>query len=146
MTHEDVIRELGLEPHPEGGFYRETFRDLATLPDGRNASTAIYFLLPAGIRSRWHRVDASEIWLWHAGGPLSLSIAETDASPVRTLAIGPDLRAGQRPQMVIPKHAWQQAEPAENTWSLVSCVVAPGFTFEGFEMAPPAFKPGGSGG
>jgi uncharacterized protein len=141
VTAEEVIRNLRLEPHPEGGFYRETFRDQALLPSGRNACTAIYFLLPAGERSRWHRVDASEIWLWHAGGPLELSVAANGTPPTMVL-LGPDLAGGQVPQAVVPKDAWQQAAPAAGTWSLVSCVVAPGFTFEGFELALKDFDPG----
>lgn len=136
-----IIRLLGMQPHPEGGHYVETFRD-APGPDGRPRSTAIYFLLQAGEVSHWHRVDAVEAWLWHAGGPLALSISE-DGVTARALRLGPDLRAGQRPQGVVPAHAWQAAETL-GAWTLVSCTVAPGFRFEGFELAPPDWFPGKS--
>lgn len=137
----EIIRLLGMQPHPEGGHYVETFRD-APGPDGRPRSTAIYFLLQAGEVSHWHRVDAVEAWLWHAGGPLALSISE-DGVTARALRLGPDLRAGQRPQGVVPAHAWQAAETL-GAWTLVSCTVAPGFQFEGFELAPPDWFPGKS--
>lgn len=137
----EIIRLLGMQPHPEGGHYVETFRD-APGPDGRPRSTAIYFLLQAGEVSHWHRVDAVEAWLWHAGGPLALSISE-DGVTARALRLGPDLRAGQRPQGVVPAHAWQAAETL-GAWTLVSCTVAPGFRFEGFELAPPDWFPGKS--
>lgn len=137
----EIIRLLGMQPHPEGGHYVETFRD-APGPDGRPRSTAIYFLLQAGEVSHWHRVDAVEAWLWHGGGPLALSISE-DGVTARALRLGPDLRAGQRPQGVVPAHAWQAAETL-GAWTLVSCTVAPGFRFEGFELAPPDWFPGKS--
>jgi hypothetical protein len=134
----DVIRLLDLAPHPEGGHFRETFRDAATFPNGRAASTAIYFLLAKGERSRWHRVDAAEVWHWHAGAPLTLSIAtETDATTVR---LGADLAAGERPQAIVPARAWQQAESC-GAWTLCGCTVAPGFEFVGFELAPGDFSP-----
>ncbi|MGE0829605.1 MAG: cupin domain-containing protein [Hyphomonadaceae bacterium] len=121
-------------PHPEGGHFVETFRDAAG-PDGRARATAIYFLLQRGERSHWHRVDAAEIWLWHAGAPLSLKIERAEK------ILGPDLAAGQAPQAIVPTRAWQAAESLGD-WTLVSCVVAPGFEFSGFELAPSDFTPG----
>lgn len=138
LTAESVIALLALQPHPEGGFFRETFRE--TAPDGgRGASTAIYFLLRAGERSHWHKVDASEVWHWHAGAPLRLRIA--DAAGKRDLLLGPDLAAGERPQGVVPPFAWQAAESL-GAWTLVGCTVAPAFDFAGFELAPPGWEPG----
>lgn len=138
LTAEAIIALLELQPHPEGGFFRETFRE--TAPDGgRGASTAIYFLLRAGERSHWHKVDASEIWHWHAGAPLRLSIAE--GADRRDLLLGPDLAAGDRPQGVVPPFAWQAAESL-GAWTLVGCTVAPAFDFAGFELAPPGWEPG----
>jgi predicted cupin superfamily sugar epimerase len=128
-----------MKPHPEGGWYVETWRD--PVPAGQRAAcTAIYFLLEAGQRSHWHRVDATEIWLWHAGAPLRLSTSR-DGRTVEHHMLGPDLTAGQRPQAVVPKDAWQAAE-GEGAWTLVSCVVAPGFEFTGFELAPASWEPG----
>lgn len=138
LSAPEVIRLLGLQPHPEGGHYRQTFRDPATDASGRAASTAIYYLLADGEISRWHRVDAAEAWHWHAGAPLTLSIA--DAAGRRALRLGADLAAGERPQAVVPAGVWQQAESL-GAWTLVSCTVAPGFRFQGFEMAPPDFEP-----
>jgi predicted cupin superfamily sugar epimerase len=135
----EIIRTLGMARHPEGGWYVETFRDPAG-PDGRGWQTAIYFLLEAGDVSAWHRVDAAELWFWHAGGPLALSISE-DGAAARSVRLGPDLRAGQRPQAVVPAGAWQTAETL-GAFTLVSCTVAPGFVFETFEMAAPDWFPG----
>ena len=137
LTAEEVIDLLGLAPHPEGGRFRETFRDGAG-DGGRGASTAIYFLLRAGERSHWHRVDAAEVWHWYAGAPLTLSIA--DAGGRRDLALGADLKAGERPQGVVPPGAWQAAE-SQGAWTLVGCTVAPAFNFAGFELAPPGWSP-----
>lgn len=139
MTAAEVIAALGLVPHPEGGHYRETFRDPATLAGGRSTVTAIHFLLDKGEVSRWHRVDASEIWMWHAGAPLELRV-KPPVGPVSAIRLGPHIAGGEAFQAVVPAHAWQQAE-ARDGWSLVSCVVAPGFMFDGFEMAPPTFDP-----
>ena len=136
MTADDIIRQFDLRPHPEGGHYRETFRD-PRLIDGRAASTAILFLLKAGERSHWHRVDAVEIWHFHAGAPLALSI---DGQGV--VVLGADLAAGQTPQGVVPTGAWQAAESGGD-WSLVGCTVAPGFDFAGFDLAPPGWTPQG---
>lgn len=141
LTAEDVVRLLDLAPHPEGGFFRETFRDSATLPGTRRAcSTAIYFLLPGGVISRWHTVDAVETWHWHAGAPLRLSLASPHGGPVSTMTLGSDLSAGERPQGIVPMGHWQQAESLGD-WTLVGCTVAPGFEFAGFEMAPAGWGP-----
>ncbi|APH56249.1 Cupin superfamily protein [Granulibacter bethesdensis] len=135
-----VISHLDLAPHPEGGFYRETWRAAASGPGEREAGTAILFLLAAGQRSHWHRVDASELWLWQGGAPLHLHLSEDGSSTTR-LRIGPDLSQGETLQGVVRPHAWQAAESLGN-WSLVSCIVAPAFRFEGFELAPPGWQPG----
>ncbi len=137
---ESIIAALGLEPHPEGGHYRETYRHRP--PDGgRGASTAIYYLLRAGERSHWHRVDVDEMWHWYAGATLRLSISEDGLDPVDHL-LGPDIREGERPQVLVPGWAWQSAESL-GAWTLVGCTVAPAFEFSGFEMAPPDWIPGG---
>ncbi|MCL4188137.1 MAG: cupin domain-containing protein [Rhodobacteraceae bacterium] len=130
-----AIDTLGLQPHPEGGWYRQTW---AAEGPGRPAGTCIYFLLAAGQRSHWHRVDATEIWLFHAGAPLALMLAETAAGPTRVQRLGNDLAAGERPQAIVPAHWWQAAE-TEGEWTLVGCTVVPGFSFAGFELAPPGF-------
>ncbi|MCG5234964.1 cupin domain-containing protein [Xanthobacter oligotrophicus] len=137
LTAEEVVALLQLQPHPEGGHFRETFRDMPE-GGGRGASTAIYFLLKAGQRSHWHRVDAAEVWHWHAGAPLTLAIADGEGR--REVALGPDLKAGERPQAVVPPFAWQAAE-SRGAWTLVGCTVAPAFRFEGFELAPPGWEP-----
>lgn len=139
MTAEEIIAALQLQPHPEGGHYAETFRD-APGPDGRSRSTAIYFLLRAGERSHWHRVDAVEIWHFHAGAPLLLSIAETAGAPVQQITLGYGVIEGHRPQGIVPPHHWQAAETL-GAWTLVGCTVAPGFDFAGFELAPPGWAP-----
>lgn len=139
MTADEIIAALGLAPHPEGGHFRETFRDTSEVA-GRAASTAIYFLLRAGEVSRWHTVDAVEIWHFYAGDGLEITIAET-GRPRRVVTLGPDLAAGQQPQVVVPKDAWQMARPF-GEYTLVGCTVAPGFTFDGFTLAPPGFEPG----
>ncbi|NIK48646.1 hypothetical protein FHS46_002963 [Variibacter gotjawalensis] len=130
-----------MKPHPEGGHFRETFRDAAALTSGRAASTAIYFLLARGERSRWHRVDAAEAWHYYAGAPLALRYEENGA--LTRAVLGNDLAAGERPQAVVPAHAWQDAESLGD-WTLVGCTVAPGFDFAGFEMAEEGFTPFGS--
>ena len=134
-----IVTTLGMQPHPEGGFFVETYRAPAE-PGGRGAVTAIHFLLEAGQRSHWHKVDATEIWLWHAGAPLRLQIS-TDGSTREVVTLGAALTAGEQPQAVVPAHAWQAAESL-GAWTLVSCVVAPAFTFEGFALAPPDWAPG----
>lgn len=134
-----IIRLLGLTPHPEGGLFRETYRDEATVAGGRSASTAIYYLLRAGEVSHWHRVDATEVWHWYAGAPLALARADDDGL-IETPVLGPDLAAGQRPQAIVAPRVWQSARSL-GAFTLVGCTVAPGFAFSGFEMAPPGWAP-----
>ena len=140
LSAAEIIARLDLKPHPEGGHFRETFRDSASRRDGRAASTAIYFLLARGERSHWHRIDAAEVWHYHAGSPLALSIAHD--GPAEIVRLGADLAAGQRPQAVVPAHAWQAAESLGD-WTLVGCTVAPGFDFSTFELAEPDWSPKG---
>ena len=140
MEAQQLIDRLGLVPHPEGGHYVETWRGPAG-PGGRAVATAILFLLAHGERSHWHRVDADELWFHHAGAPLRLSIAADDRTPPVEHLLGADLAAGQLPQLPIPAHAWQAAATT-GRWTLVSCVVAPGFEFDGFELAAPGWSPG----
>ena len=135
MTADDIIRKLNLAPHPEGGWYRQTW---AGEEEPRASGTCIYFLLRTGERSHWHRVDATEIWHFYAGCPLILRTAETVDGPVALHRLGPDLAAGEMPQIIVPKHNWQAAETTDG-WTLVGCTVSPGFRFEGFELAPPGF-------
>lgn len=135
MNADDIIEALDLGPHPEGGWYRQTWA--GEIVDGRPLGTAIHFLLRAGERSHWHRVDATEIWFWQAGAPLILRTAETEAGPVRTLTLGPDPLAHTL-QGIVPPGAWQTAAGVGD-WTLVGCTVTPGFTFDGFELAPAQF-------
>jgi predicted cupin superfamily sugar epimerase len=136
---EEIIAALDLAPHPEGGWFREMFRDAA--PSGeRSASTAIYYRLKAGEASHWHRVDAVEIWHWYGGDPLDLAVS-ADGARVEHIRLGGDILAGERPQGVVPQRAWQSARPL-GAWTLVGCTVAPAFEFAGFEMAPPEWQPG----
>ncbi len=132
---QEVIDALKLSPHPEGGYYREVWRDMPP-GGGRGAATSILFLLAKGQRSHWHKVDAAELWLWHGGASMALHIAGQ-----HKLLLGPDLAAGEHLQAVVPANTWQEAECTGN-WSLVSCVVAPAFEFAGFELAPKGWKPG----
>jgi predicted cupin superfamily sugar epimerase len=134
----DIIARLKLQPHPEGGHFRETFRDPRTDATGRSFSTAIYFLLARGERSHWHRIDAVEIWHYYAGHALTLQIAEDGDS--RSVRLGPDLAAGEVPQAIVPARAWQAAETSGD-WTLVGCTVAPGFEFATFELAPKGWTP-----
>lgn len=139
MDPQDIIRILGMQPHPEGGWYKETFRDPAG--GGRGHSTAIYYLLQAGERSHWHRVrDAVEVWHYHAGDPLRLRIS-LDGVELDTVMLGPDILKGEQPQAIVPAGAWQAAETL-GAYTLVGCTVAPGFDFAAFEMAPPGWEPG----
>lgn len=135
----DIIALLDLHPHPEGGHYRETFRDPRAGADGRSCGTAIYYLLEAGEVSEWHRVDAAEIWHFYAGAPLVLTISP-NGHDAEARHLGPALAAGQRPQIVVPAGHWQCATSL-GAWTLVGCTVAPGFTFEAFELAPVGFDP-----
>jgi predicted cupin superfamily sugar epimerase len=139
LTAAEIIRLLDLAPHPEGGYYRETFRDPRRVEGDRAASTAIYFLLPAGTVSAWHRVDAAEIWHFHAGAPLALEISTNGETATRRL-LGPDLLREQRPQLVVPAGVWQSARSL-GAYTLVGCTVAPGFEFSAFELAEPGFAP-----
>lgn len=136
MTADEIIACLGLQPHPEGGHYRETFR---AGDQPRGASTAIYFLLKADERSHWHRVDADEVWHHYAGASLELSLSD-DGHEVRHLRLGNDFNVGESPQAVVPRHVWQAARSL-GQWTLVGCTVAPAFDFKGFELAPPGWKP-----
>jgi predicted cupin superfamily sugar epimerase len=138
LTAADVIARLDLKPHPEGGHYRETFRDSRVDANGRSVSTAIYFLLARGERSHWHRIDAVEVWHYYAGDALELQIA--DDAGKRTLCLGPDLAAGELPQAIVLPHAWQAATSCGD-WTLVGCTVAPGFDFIAFELAPRGWEP-----
>jgi predicted cupin superfamily sugar epimerase len=148
LSAAEVIRLLNLKPHPEGGHFRETFRDasLIFLPrqakenaEGRAASTAIYFLLARGARSHWHRIDVVEVWHFYAGAPLALDIAPETGARSR-VTLGNDFAAGERPQAMVPAHAWQAAETL-GEWTLVGCTVAPGFDFTKFELAPKGWEP-----
>lgn len=134
----DVIARLGLQPHPEGGHFRETWRARAASGE-RAAGTAIYYLLAAGEKSHWHRIDADEVWHFYAGAPLNLLVAAQGEEAVAHV-LGTDLAGGEVPQAVVPAGQWQAAE-STGAWTLVGCTVAPGFEFSGFEMAPPGFQP-----
>ncbi len=154
-----IIETLGLAPHPEGGWFRETWR--AAAPEGgRAAGTAIYYLLEEGQVSRWHRVDAAEIWHWYLGAPLEMALSE-DGRARREAVLGPELGLGERPQVIVPAGAWQSARPRKDRrlpdftgpdftgpdftgpgFTLAGCTVSPAFEFEGFELAPEGWEPG----
>ena len=139
-----LIEQLGLAAHPEGGWYRETWRGEATAA-GRASGTAIIFLLRTGEASHWHTVDAAELWLWQAGDPVELRLAAGDEGPVRSVILGADVAAGQQLQGLVAPQEWQAARPhgaPVHGYSLVSCVVVPGFDFAGFTLAPPGWEPG----
>ena len=138
LTAAQIIAQLALRPHPEGGHFRETFRDSRTDANGRSLSTAIYFLLARGESSHWHRIDAVEVWHYYAGAPLTLQIADDKGR--RSVKLGADLGAGEQPQAIVPPHAWQAAE-SNGDWTLVGCTVAPGFEFSKFELAPKDWEP-----
>ena len=138
-TAAEIIARLELRPHPEGGHYRETFRDQRIDGQGRACATAIYFLLRRDAPSHWHRIDATEIWHYYAGSPLTLRIAHEGCAP-HLLRLGPDVAAGERPQAIVPASAWQAAE-STGDWTLVGCTVAPAFEFAKFEMAPKDWEP-----
>ncbi|NKX72288.1 cupin domain-containing protein [Rhodobacteraceae bacterium R_SAG1] len=138
MTADEIIAKLNLQPHPEGGYYRQTWiAENADSHKGRATGTCIYFLLKAGESSHWHRVDATEIWLYHAGAPLVLSLSASDAGPAQDHLLSPDLTKGE-PQLIVPEGHWQAARTTGD-YTLVSCTVSPGFQFEGFELAAPGF-------
>lgn len=139
-----LIEQLGLAAHPEGGWYRETWRGEAG-PDGRAQGTAIIFLLRTGEASHWHTVDAAELWIWQAGDPVELRLSATDAGPARSVILGSDIAAGQQLQGLVAPGEWQAARPygePQHGYSLVSCVVVPGFDFAGFVLAPEGWEPG----
>ncbi len=138
QTARQIIDLLGMREHPEGGWYCETFRDAEG--GARGHSTAIYYLLEGGDCSHWHRVtDATEIWHWYGGGPLSLTLSE-DGVNATSLRLGMNLASGERPQIVVPANCWQTAASL-GAYTLVGCTVAPGFEFSSFEMAPPDWRP-----
>lgn len=139
LTAEDIVRLLDLQPHPEGGWFRETYRDPRPVDGDRAASTLIYYLLGPGGTSHWHRVDAAEVWHWYLGAPLMLTLSP-DRQQTETHRLGGDLLAGERPQCVVPAGWWQTATSL-GAFTLVGCTVAPGFTFDGFELAPPGWRP-----
>lgn len=139
MEARDVIDRFGLVPHPEGGWYRETWRDLPA-DGGRGAGSAIYFLLDVHERSHWHRVDAAEAWHHYAGAPIELAIVEDDEVTVLVLSSDPDAGDGAEPQGIVPPRAWQAARPLGG-WALVGCTVSPAFDFAGFELAPDGWAP-----
>lgn len=136
-TATEIIAQLDLKPHPEGGHFRQTFEDANN--GGRAHSTAIYYLLKRDEASRWHRIDVAEIWHYYAGAPLELKTAREDG-PVKTMILGPDIAAGQRPQAVVEPFVWQAAVGLGD-WTLLGCTVAPGFEFSRFEMAPEGWQP-----
>ena len=138
QSAKEIIAALDLSPHPEGGWYRETWR-AETEAENRATGTAIYYLLEAGDVSHWHKVDAVEIWHWYAGAPLSLTVSE-NGHDAQSALLGPELRTGQMPQRIVPAHWWQTAT-SMGGWTLVGCTVSPGFEFSGFEMAPPDWRP-----
>ena len=135
-----IVAQLELKPHPEGGHYRETFRDLSVDADGRSRSTAIYFLLARGERSHWHRIDAAELWHFYAGAPLVLEMAAGEHAQIRRMKLGPDIAMGERPQGIVPAGHWQAAE-SMGEWTLAGCTVAPGFEFASFEAAAKDWAP-----
>jgi len=139
VTADEIAVHLGLQPHPEGGWYRETWRG-ATQDGARGAGTAIFFLLKAGERSHWHRVDADETWHFYDGAPLELG-QSADARSVSATRLGRNLALGETPQATVPRGVWQSARTL-GAWTLVGCTVAPAFEFTGFELAPPGWHPG----
>jgi predicted cupin superfamily sugar epimerase len=136
-TPEQIIKRLKLAPHPEGGWYRETWR-APTVDGQRAAGTAIYFLLKADERSHWHRIDSTEIWHFYAGSPMQLTLSQTNAGPAEQVILGPMINIGERPQIILAPGMWQSARSLGG-WSLLGCTVSPGFEFSGFELAPDDF-------
>jgi len=138
MSAKKIIRALDLAPHPEGGWYRQTW---LAQGEGRPSGSAIYYLLEAGQCSHWHRIDSTEIWHFHAGAPLILSTAAQDEGPIAETTLGPDILAGHQAQIIVPVQHWQAAR-STGGWTLVGCTVSPSFSFDGFHMAPPNWAPG----
>jgi predicted cupin superfamily sugar epimerase len=142
-TAQEVIQKLNLSPHPEKGWYIQTFED-ADKTNNRSHSTAIYYLLEKGVVSHWHRVlDATEIWHYYGGAPLKLSLSHNDGKPVKQQLLGPDIFNNQLPQIIVEKGEWQRAESLGD-WTLIGATVAPAFIYEVFEMAPPGWEPNGA--
>ena len=145
MTAEELVKLLELKPHPEGGWYRETWRTPS--PDGkRAAASAVYYLIQPGQRSHWNRVDADEMWLWHGGDAVEVSITKSDLGAAHKVRLGGKIEAGEHPQVIVPAGQWQSADPVpggEHRYTLISCIVAPAFEFKGFELAPPGWAPKG---
>lgn len=144
MTAAELIERLALAPHPEGGWFRETWRSKAEA-GARSAATAVYYVIERAQRSRWNRVDADEMWLWHSGDPLDLSISATDDGPSRTVRLGGRIGKGEEPQIIVPAGQWQSASPVEGGefgYTFLSCIVAPAFEFAGYELAQPDWEPG----
>ena len=139
LSAQQIIQLLDLKPHPEGGHFKETWRDSRTVDHGRSASTLIYYLLDTGQASEWHRLDACEVWHWYAGAPMVITLS-ANGHDAESHFLGPDFAARQRPQLVVPRGHWQTATSL-GAWSLVGCTVAPGFDFAGFEVAPPDWRP-----
>jgi uncharacterized protein len=138
VTPDSIIAQLGMSPHDEGGHFAEAWRGAET-NEGRASGTSIYYMLRAGERSQWHRVDATELWLFHAGGPLALDYVNAEGV-VQRCTLGPALDSGEKLQVVVPAGCWQTAMPL-GSWTLVACVMVPGFTPEGWELAPPHWTP-----
>ena len=134
----DIVKRLNMQPHPEGGYYVETFRD-DSMVDGRAHSSAIYYLLTADDFSHWHRVDAVEVFHHYAGAPLSMTLSP-DGHKAEAFRLGSQFAAGEQPQLIVPKGCWQTATSL-GAWTLVGCTVAPAFEFSGFELAPPDWRP-----
>lgn len=139
MSAQDIIEKLNLSPHPEGGWYRQTW--LAQASGDRPSGSAIYYLLEEGQRSHWHRIDSTEIWHFHAGAPLILSTSALETGPIVETTLGPDILAGHQAQAIVPVQHWQAAR-STGDWSLVGCTVSPAFSFDGFHMAPDGWAPG----
>lgn len=143
MTAEELIEALDLAPHPEGGWYRETWRSPAE-PGERAAASAVYYLIEPGQTSQWNRVDADEMWLWHSGDPLELAFAESDDGPIRRVRLGGRIGQGEQPQVIVPARQWQSAAPVDGGaagYTFLSCIVAPAFEFSGYELAPAGWSP-----
>ncbi len=136
----DIAKKLNLEPHPEGGYYRRVYCNEVKQDDKRGLASSIYYLLEGGIQTRWHKTDGDELWLWHAGSPLQLSMSATDNGPVTTLNLGANIFGEEHPQLLVLADHWQSAE-VDGPWALVSCVVSPEFTFDTYVMADEGWSP-----
>jgi uncharacterized protein len=141
MRPEDIAKKLNLDPHPEGGYYRRVYTHETKYEGERGLASSIYFLLEGGMQTRWHKTDGDELWLWHAGSPILLSMAQHDVGPVTTLVLGANVFGGEHPQLLILENHWQSAK-VDGLWALVSCVVSPEFTFDKYIMADDGWFPG----